>query len=117
MGVAVGAIVSVGRAVGEEVASDRATSGAVVITQRLTTVTSARITIRVNPSNKYPMERCVLFVFLSSYYTRVRHIIPRTSGVTSDGSAGKVQPDEGAGQPGANRMGFRSELVCAWMWV
>jgi len=69
--VAVGIPVSVGGAVGDGVANDWAISGAVMMTQRLITVTRARITIRVSTSNKYPRERCVLFVFLPSQ-TRVR---------------------------------------------
>ena len=69
VGVTVG--VSVGQAVGEAVASAKRTSGIVVTTQRLTMVTSTRITISVSPSNKRFIERCIPFVFPSSYPHKV----------------------------------------------
>ena len=74
VGVAVGVGVSVGRIVGGTVegtvgvvvASAWATSGAVVMTQRLTTVTRARTMIRVKTSDRWFRESCIYPANLSS---------------------------------------------------
>ena len=60
---------SVGRLVGDTVTS--AACGAAVMIHRLTKVTSARIMIRVSPSNKWPREFRMSSVSLSSGPTRV----------------------------------------------
>ncbi len=69
MGVAVGLGFSVGAGDGMGVASESVTTGAVTIIQRLTTVTRATITIKVNPSAKNPRERCMVFVLYSSSFS------------------------------------------------
>ena len=72
--ITVGVGVTVGRAVdgtvGGTVASAWATSGAVVMTQRLTPVTSAKTTTKVSASEKWFRERRMSSVFLSSSLSR-----------------------------------------------
>ena len=65
LGVSVGVDVSVGRTVRDGVAISRATFGAVVMTQRPTTVASASTMIRVSPSDRWFSARCISLVFLS----------------------------------------------------
>jgi hypothetical protein len=50
------------------VASAWATSGAVVMTQRLTPIASARMMIKVSPSERRFRERCMALVFLLPVY-------------------------------------------------